>query len=64
MADVEKMQEQIEEIHTALLGGLDGKPGILTRLDRLENHNKLIAAATAPGIAIVLKKLWDVIIGG
>lgn len=64
MEDVAKMQEQIAEIHTALLGGLDGKPGILTRLDRLEHQSRFIAAAAAPGIAMALAWLKDRLFGG
>lgn len=47
-----KVESQIGDIHTALLGSLDKPGGLMARVDRLEQHNKYIAGLTAPGVVL------------
>ena len=55
---------KLDAIHAAIVGSIDGKPGIYTRLDRLEQRQKSLGALTVPGILFAANWLKDALLRG
>lgn len=57
--------EKIDVIHSAIVGTIDGKPGILPRLEKLEaagaNRSKLEWAGLLALLGLIGMAVWDVI---
>jgi hypothetical protein len=55
---------KIDAIYSAIVGSIDGKPGIYTRLDRLEQRQIHLGALVVPGLIFAANWLKDALLKG
>jgi hypothetical protein len=55
-------KKMVQEIHTVIVGSIDGKPGLLERIRNLENFKTKLVSIVRTSIGLIITNLVTIII--